>query len=273
MEKDPEKIIATFEKRKIRQTIGFLMLLTPPVLYPILGSYVENKFYVLLLFPVIWGLLGIFFFINWRCPSCKQYLGGSLTDLSPTSCSNCGAHFIRMTSAGVAVAQAIDVAKLYPELLYPKPRNSIKDAGNYISKVIIYLSLCGYPLVSSVLDLLGPHPRLDVVVLNFFSVACVFLLIYAYTIIESRKIKRILSIGDPVMARVEFLRWQIAGRARSIQVSYSYGGQKFEKTMGISKSVSLLPGDPLVLVVDPHDPSAAIVYTDCGYHVIGGPLI
>ncbi len=78
-----------FELRRWRQltatTLALILLLGLAMLYKRVAT---NEIYVLQGL-VIAAFIG-FSYYNWRCPSCKKYIGG---DIGPSRCKNCGVFF------------------------------------------------------------------------------------------------------------------------------------------------------------------------------------
>lgn len=93
---ETNKIKSEFKKRRIRQIMATIFIL------PIMGmlfyaSENQNSLpfglsydQVGIVSLVIVTVIMIFSFINWRCPSCKKYIGKKM---APNHCSNCGVKF------------------------------------------------------------------------------------------------------------------------------------------------------------------------------------
>jgi hypothetical protein len=89
-------IIMEFQKRRRRQ----LLVLIPAVLAIALGIAAKNTdlldqvgIPMNTFGPVFFGFIVLlvgFSFYNWRCPSCKKYLG---REISPRFCHRCGVQF------------------------------------------------------------------------------------------------------------------------------------------------------------------------------------
>lgn len=91
---EKETIITEFKKRRTRQYIVAAILLPVFLLLIFVGENPDSDALSSYRDVIIFSLLGIviclvgFSFWNWRCPSCKKYLGKGI---NPGFCSNCGA--------------------------------------------------------------------------------------------------------------------------------------------------------------------------------------
>lgn len=96
-QQEKDIIIKKFSQIKKRQLIMVVPVLLALLLlfvqsgnpdYALLG--VSGSLLGILALAVIFGVL-VFSFINWRCPSCRAYLGKGL---GPKFCPKCGVKFI-----------------------------------------------------------------------------------------------------------------------------------------------------------------------------------
>ena len=76
------EIVAEFKKRRIRQVIAVLPVVI--IMLPALNS--ENNLLIGVFIAII-IIFSVFTLMNWRCPSCKGWLGRGI---SPNYCRNCG---------------------------------------------------------------------------------------------------------------------------------------------------------------------------------------
>lgn len=93
-EEEVTRVVATFRKRRTRQRVAVVPALLAVGALVFAGGDGSSKelspqqaVLVGSAFAAIIGVL-IFSFFNWRCPSCKSYLGKGL---SPRFCAKCGA--------------------------------------------------------------------------------------------------------------------------------------------------------------------------------------
>ncbi len=83
-----------FKKRKKRQMIISFSLIPLIFLMLFLANHPENNFTGLSREALFYGFTGIFIIgfvlslLNWRCPSCRKYLG---KQFNPKFCPKCGA--------------------------------------------------------------------------------------------------------------------------------------------------------------------------------------
>jgi cell division protein FtsW (lipid II flippase) len=87
------EIKTEFKKRKIRQLIIAVLMVPVVGCLLIVSEKSDTSLFGLnhdqigLTALAIIGLALIISFINWRCPSCKKYIGKKI---NPNYCSNCG---------------------------------------------------------------------------------------------------------------------------------------------------------------------------------------
>lgn len=85
---DVEKQKAIYEAFKKKQRNQYIILAIVMLIYIAIKMEFHPQW---LSAPILVGMVSasvIFSFINWRCPSCKRYLGRSLW--GPKYCKNCG---------------------------------------------------------------------------------------------------------------------------------------------------------------------------------------
>ncbi|MCG8701513.1 MAG: hypothetical protein MI922_25910 [Bacteroidales bacterium] len=87
-----------FQKRKLRQfivsmTLLFIMAFDLFIIQSEKDTLLDSaKLFLLAMAGGVMILGVIFSLINWRCPSCKSYLGNG-GSINPKKCSNCNVEF------------------------------------------------------------------------------------------------------------------------------------------------------------------------------------